>query len=94
MVWFGESLEPSVLGACHGALRHCEVLLIVGTSGLVYPAAGMAAFAQQHGAFVANFNLDATHAGHGVDAAISGPCEETLVALVQAVHHRHGGGPG
>lgn len=94
VVWFGEALDPAVLGACHGALRRCDVLLVVGTSGLVYPAAGLTRFAQQHGAFVANFNLDATHAGRGVDAAISGPCEQTLVALVQAVHHRHGGGPG
>jgi len=94
VVWFGEGLDPRVLDACDGALRHCDVLLVVGTSGMVQPAAGLSHVARAHGAFVANFNLDSAHASADVHAVVPGPCEETLPALVHALHHRQGGGPG
>lgn len=42
VVWFGEMLPPRVLQAAEEAAAACDLMLVVGTSGLVYPAAGLA----------------------------------------------------
>jgi NAD-dependent deacetylase len=65
------------------ALRSCEVLLIIGTSGIVYPAASFAALAKQAGAFIAEINLDATPNSPVVDVAIQGRAKEIVPQLLQ-----------
>ena len=47
IVWFGESLRRLELEQCAAALQPCDVLLAIGTSGIVYPAAGFAAAAKE-----------------------------------------------
>jgi NAD-dependent deacetylase len=42
IVWFGESLPPAVLDAAFDAARRAELMLVVGTSGIVQPAASLA----------------------------------------------------
>ena len=42
IVWFGESLPPDVLKAAFDAARRAELMLVVGTSGIVQPAASLA----------------------------------------------------
>jgi len=42
VVWFGEMLPADVLGAAEEAAQDCDLMLVVGTSGVVYPAAGLA----------------------------------------------------
>jgi NAD-dependent deacetylase len=42
VVWFGEMLPARELAAAEEAAAGCELMLVVGTSGLVYPAAGLA----------------------------------------------------
>lgn len=56
VVWFGEMLPPAAIDAAEHAARGCELLLVVGTSGAVWPAAGLAARARRAGAFVAILN--------------------------------------
>jgi NAD-dependent deacetylase len=41
VVWFGEGLDDAVVNAAARRIAACDLLLIVGTSGVVYPAAGM-----------------------------------------------------
>ena len=65
------------------ALRACEVLLIIGTSGIVYPAASFASFAKQAGAFVAEVNVDPTPNSPVVDVAIQGRAKEVVPQLLQ-----------
>lgn len=83
IVWFGESLDPADLDRSMAALRACEVLLIIGTSGIVYPAAAFAALAKQAGAFVAEVNLDSTPNSQVVDVAIQGRAKEIVPELLQ-----------
>jgi NAD-dependent deacetylase len=45
VVWFGEMLPMDVLEAAEDAAQGCELMLVVGTSGVVYPAAGLARMA-------------------------------------------------
>ncbi len=41
VVWFGEVLPQEALEAAHACARTCDLMLVVGTSGVVYPAAGL-----------------------------------------------------
>lgn len=56
VVWFGESLPMNVWGQAEDLIASCDVLLVVGTSGVVYPAAGLPASARQAGKWVAEIN--------------------------------------
>ncbi len=56
VVWFGETLPPEVLRAAEDAVRRCRLLLVVGTSGAVWPAAGLAGLGRRAGATVVVLN--------------------------------------
>ncbi|MBE7416478.1 MAG: NAD-dependent deacylase [Ideonella sp.] len=60
VVWFGEMLPVAALAAAERAAQHCDVALIVGTSGSVWPAAGLAMLARRAGAHVAIVNPHAS----------------------------------
>lgn len=60
VVWFGESLDPTVLQRIYEELDKCDLFVTVGTSGTVHPAAGFAAKVAERGVPVALVNLDPT----------------------------------
>ena len=60
VVWFGEMLPEAELAAAQVAAESCDLMLVVGTSGEVYPAAGLASVARQAGAHVLIVNPDTT----------------------------------
>ena len=76
VVWFGESLDPDVLGRAYAAAQGCRVMIVAGTSALVQPAAGLARLAKQAGAFVIEINLEATPNSSWVDVSIRGKAGE------------------
>jgi NAD-dependent deacetylase len=80
VVWFGESLRREDVEAATGATA-CDVFLTVGTSAIVYPAAGLIDEARRQGAFTAEINLEATPASSAVDVAIQGSAAEVLPAI-------------
>ena len=82
IVWFGESLDPDDLDRSTAAVGACEMLLIIGTSGVVYPAASFAALARQAGAFVAEINLDPAPNPQVVDITIGGRAAEVVPELL------------
>lgn len=77
VVWFGEAIDPDVMQAALGALE-CDVCLVVGTSAVVYPAAGLVLKAGRQGAFTAEINPDPTQLSSELDLAIAGKAEEVL----------------
>jgi NAD-dependent deacetylase len=77
VVWFGESLRTDDLRTALHATA-CDLFLAVGTSAVVYPAAGLVHEARSHGAFTAEINLEATPASAAVNLAIQGAAEEVL----------------
>jgi NAD-dependent deacetylase len=77
-VWFGESLAANDLARCAAALQSCDVLLVIGTSGVVYPAAGFASAAKAAGAFVVEINPDATPHSGLVDLSLRGRAKEIV----------------
>ncbi len=58
VVWFGEMLPERAIDAAERAARACDLMLVVGTSGAVWPAAGLAHTARRSGAQVAIVNPD------------------------------------
>ena len=84
IVWFGESLAQDDLDASFNALRTCEMLIIIGTSGVVYPAASFAPIAKEHGAFVVEMNLDPTPQSDLVDVSYQGRAKDLVPLLVPA----------
>ncbi len=85
IVWFGESLFADDLDRCSRALRDCDVLLVIGTSGVVYPAAGFASIAKAAGAFVAEINLDPTPQSPLVDISLQGRSKEIVPLLLDPI---------
>ncbi|MEU4692658.1 NAD-dependent deacylase [Actinoplanes sp. NPDC023714] len=60
VVWFGEALPETALEAAARAVSDCDVLLTIGTSGLVYPAAEIPRLAARAGAAVVQVNPQPT----------------------------------
>lgn len=56
VVWFGEPLPLATLDAAQRAADRCDVMLVVGTAGAVYPAAGLAHLARAAGGRVVVLN--------------------------------------
>jgi NAD-dependent deacetylase len=81
IVWFGESLASEDLDRSYEALGRCEVLLIIGTSGIVYPAASFAPVAKAAGAFVVEINLDPTPHTELVDVSLQGRAKDVVPGL-------------
>jgi NAD-dependent deacetylase len=80
VVWFGEPLQPTVIAQAIDAAA-CEVFLTVGTSSVVYPAAGLVDTARAHGAYVVEINPEATPASALVEVSIRAGAEEALPAI-------------
>jgi len=85
IVWFGEPLFADDLDTCSRVLKHCDVLLIIGTSGVVYPAAGFASIAKEAGAFVAEINLDPTPQSALVDVSLQGRAKDIVPLLLDPI---------
>lgn len=83
VVWFGESLPRTVLERAEQAAETCEVLLSIGTSSLVQPAAGIPLLAKRRGALLIEVNLQPTPLTSLADVVLSGPAGQLLPALVQ-----------
>jgi NAD-dependent deacetylase len=84
VVWFGEALPADALKAAVDAAAQCDLLLAVGTSGVVYPAAEIPAVAARHGATVVQVNPEPTALDRVADVNLRGPAAVVLPALVRA----------
>lgn len=82
IVWFGESLYPGDIERIMHALSECDILLVIGTSGVVYPAASFASAARDSGAFVVEINPEETANSYVADEVLSGRASEILPALI------------
>lgn len=82
VVWFGEGLPVDTLAAAQAAAHACEVMLVVGTSGQVWPAAGLAGSARRAGAKVIVVNPEATALDDEADALLRGPSASVLPRLL------------
>lgn len=85
VVWFGEALPPGVLEAAANIASECDVMLVVGTSGLVHPAASLPFTAKHRGATVIEVNPDETPITDLADVFLQVPSGKILPQLVERV---------
>ena len=82
VVWFGEPLPEGMMKEAEHAVAAAQVFLVIGTSAVVYPAAGLIPFAKQAGAKVIEINLEETAWSATADCALHGPAGEWLPQLL------------
>jgi NAD-dependent deacetylase len=82
VVWFGENLPADVWHRSEGAARTADLLLVVGTSAVVYPAAYLVPLAASAGAKVVEVNPDETQYSSTVSFSIRGKAGEILPQLI------------
>lgn len=87
VVWFGEALPPGALEEAWSLAEQADVLLSVGTSSLVQPAASLPLVALQAGAFLVEINPDPTPLSGSVHRVLRGTAGAVLTELQCALGH-------
>jgi len=88
VVWFGEMLPQEIFSASEDAAMNCDVMFIIGTSAVVYPAARIPGLARRHGAYLIEINIEPTEISYTVDASLMGKAGEILPGLLNDVKSR------
>ncbi|HMO66082.1 MAG TPA: NAD-dependent deacylase [Verrucomicrobiota bacterium] len=81
ITWFGEM--PQRLNEVLAAMEACDLFAAIGTSGVVYPAAGLVARAREAGAHTIEFNVQATEASGVFAEHRVGPATATVPPWVE-----------
>lgn len=85
VVWFGEAIPPDAMRLADEAARDCDVFLSIGTSSLVYPAAGLAETAQRRRATVIEVNPQPTDLSSSAAVVLRGAAGLVLPELLSAL---------
>jgi NAD-dependent deacetylase len=81
IVWFEDQLDHRVVRRAREALEECDLLVSIGTSGVVYPAADLPRIAVQHGAVTVEINLEDTPVSHFYEHRLRGKASEVLASM-------------
>lgn len=84
ITWFGDGLDAEVLGEAERRAASCQLLISVGTSGVVMPAALMPILAKRAGATLVEINPEETEMSHIFDHRLRGTATEMIPKLTQA----------
>ena len=90
VVWFGEMLPEGIFEAAEEAASRCELFLTIGTSAVVYPAAGLPIAAHNEGAYVVEINTQPTELSRRVDETLIGKAGEILPQLSGILEEKRG----
>ncbi len=82
VVWFGEGIDPQIMQRSFEVAGDCDLFLVIGTAGAVYPAASLVDAAKNAGAMVIEFNLEKSGVSHLADLFVPGSSHDTLPELV------------
>ena len=82
IVWFGEM--PMFMREIYEAVDNCDVFIVIGSSGHVYPAAGLVDVASQMGAKTILINLEEPENASSFDQVYTGKAGEILPSLVES----------
>ena len=78
VVLFGEMLPPGAFERAAESASQCELCFVVGTSALVYPAAGLPEIARKAGAYICEVNPEPTPLSDLCDQVLAGKAGEVL----------------
>ena len=85
VVWFGEALDPAVLGEAIKLAEVCDLMFVVGTSSLVYPAAALPFAALRRRTTVVEINPNETELSQHATYVLRGESGVVLPALWEQV---------
>ncbi|MEA2693332.1 MAG: NAD-dependent deacetylase [Acidobacteriota bacterium] len=85
VVWFGETLPPGAMERAAEEASLSEIFLSIGTSGSVYPAAGLIEVAYENGACLIEINPEPTPFSRFAHLTLRAPAGEALPALTEAI---------
>jgi NAD-dependent deacetylase len=83
IVWFGEMLPQDVFSSATRDANNCDVIFVVGTSAVVYPAAYIPIDAKRYGAYVVEINLERTDLTPIADESYFGKAGEIMPVLLE-----------
>jgi NAD-dependent deacetylase len=83
VVWFGEALPQQALFESLAAAQRAEVVIVIGTSSVVYPAAALPQAAKSAGGFVIEVNPEATSLTPIADVSLRGTAVGIVPRLVR-----------
>ena len=78
VIWFGEALDERMMTELTHLAKTCDVCILVGTSGVVYPAAALPEVARHSGARLIEINLHETMLSPLCDVIIREKAGEAL----------------
>lgn len=81
IVWFEDALDERVVARARALLAECDLLVSVGTSAVVYPAAELPRIAMARGATTVEINLEDTPVSALYTHRLRGKASEVLAAL-------------
>lgn len=82
VVWFGEMLPEDAVARAVAAIRSADLLLVIGTSGVVYPAAG---FVSMHQGLSIEINPEVSGVSSACTFAIPAKAAEATPPIVEAI---------
>jgi NAD-dependent deacetylase len=88
IVWFGEALDPDVLDRAAAISRSCQVMFVLGTSGIVQPAASLPYAASRAGAKIVEINIEPTPLTPQADHFLPGKTGDVLADLDRRLRKR------
>jgi NAD-dependent deacetylase len=81
VVWFGEPLDAVAIETAIARVEEAEVIIVVGTSSVVYPVAALPQIARRRGARIVEVNVEDTPLTGVADAVLRGTAGQLLPAL-------------
>lgn len=85
VVWFGEPLPEDVFARAQAAAEDCDLFIVAGTSGTVFPAAGLIDIAHRAGALVVEINPEKTEFSRRAGFRLAAPAGAALPAFVEVL---------
>lgn len=85
VVWFGEQLPKNEVEEASRVARESELMFVVGTSAVVYPAAALPVITKNSGGAVVEVNLEPTDVSTYADASFFGRAGDILPAIWKAI---------
>lgn len=85
VVWFGEALPSLTLSEAVNKARNCDLCLVVGTAGVVQPAASIPMYAKDSGAFLIEVNNQRSAISSFMDILLEGKAGEILPMLINSL---------
>jgi len=87
IVWFGEMLPDDQYSAAEKAAKDCDILFVIGTSAVVYPAAYIPLIAKDNRKYVVEINITETELSYRLDYSIPGKSGEVLPRVLELVKY-------